>query len=158
MTARVLRSQHSKHGNGRKRASRTAGCATRLQVAADPREIRPVNTSTTKVPPVIGRLRPCRTYLTGFGEYRSPTGIHGLAKADLQKKELQLLVVMATRPGTGQFREFMTQCKTAYDHIRFWDVFARQLVNCLPRYGFERGWDLDPEGKKAEVWDWHKTL
>jgi hypothetical protein len=108
--------------------------------------------------PVIGPLYPDLVgdaLTTGFSRFKSPGGIHGLAK--VRPGEIEFLAVVSTLPGTGQFRKFIRECKTHYRLIRIWSVHSGLLLSILPRYGFVPGMDVDQFGGGAEVWDWKQT-
>ena len=108
--------------------------------------------------PVIGPIRSdiIGEWLgTGFGQFQSPVGVEGLAKAN--GKALEILAVTATEPGTGQFREFIKQAKESYDSIRIWSVVNDQLGLALKRYGFVEGWSLCITGEMCDVMDWKKS-
>lgn len=102
--------------------------------------------------PVIGKLRPYRDLDTGFDQFDWDGGIHGLAK--VENAQLHLLSIHADKPGTGQFRHFMNECKAAYKSVRVWSVWSAHLRIILRRYGFTEGVDVDKFGAFHEVWDW----
>lgn len=105
--------------------------------------------------PVLGQLRPQRlphTLGSPFMEFESGTGVHGLGY--VAGNELHLLSVVATTPGRGQFREFMTQCQRKYAFIRCWTIMNPEMRDTLGRYGFTQGWDVDKFAEMQEVWDW----
>lgn len=111
--------------------------------------------NTTAAYPVIGELQEhWSSKMTGtqFKEFRSDLGVDGLAW--VQENELHLLSVISGQPGSGQFREFIRQCKEAYPFIRIWAVMNDELRPVLARYEFVRGHDVDKFGEMQEVWDW----
>lgn len=69
-----------------------------------------------------------------FDRFYSPTGINGLAKEDGDR--VDILAVDATKPGTGQFRAFIDQCKLEYETIVILEVWNDWLIEVLRRYGF----------------------
>lgn len=71
---------------------------------------------------------------TGFRRFNSHQGIDGLMR--ISGYDLELLAVHATRPGTGQFRRFVTACKAKFDTIAIWHVWNNDLPAILLRYGF----------------------
>lgn len=74
---------------------------------------------------------------TGYQRFVSEAGVHGLCKV-VDDRELHILAISAIRPGTGQFRKFMTLVK-AEDKIRaviFWEVWNTPFAKTLGRYGF----------------------
>lgn len=81
-----------------------------------------------------------------FDRYFSPTGINGLAKEN--GKRLDILVVDATKPGTGQLRAFIDQCKREYEVIIIWEVWNDMLVEILQRYGFRWYEEVTDEGEQ----------
>lgn len=95
---------------------------------------------------VLGPLLPdpASTILgTGYSRFESPSGLRGLAK--VHGRRLDLLVVDASRPGTGQFRAFIDAAKREFDMIYLWEVWNPALDLILQRYGFRacREADLD---------------
>ncbi len=82
-----------------------------------------------------------------FRRFESPTGIDGLAKVNGDR--IDILAVYATDPGTGQFREFIDQCKREFETICVWDIWGDWLALVLQRYGFrfyreiQRGEELE---------------
>ena len=71
---------------------------------------------------------------TGFNKFSSCVGVDGLAKWD--ETTLELLSVVANQPGTGQFRQFMDQCRSFFQTIIVWEVWNDALAKALIRYGF----------------------
>jgi len=71
---------------------------------------------------------------TGYERFSSPTGINGLAQ--IIDGGLDILAVDAGHPGTGQFREFIHQCKIEFDQVVIWEVWNEMLPEVLQRYGF----------------------
>ena len=80
---------------------------------------------------------------TGYEKFRSPTGLNGLAKDSDER--LDLLVVDATIPGTGQFRTFIEKAKLEYETICVWEVWNKDLRPILERYGFFPYHETDPD-------------
>lgn len=89
---------------------------------------------------------------TGFQRFASPCGVFGLAKE--QGKRLDVLAVLAERPGTGQFRGFVEQCKQEYSFVYFWEVLNPMLLRCLERYDFALVFELTPHGELNRAWKW----
>ncbi len=79
---------------------------------------------------------------TGFERFNSPTGINGLVR--VEGGQLEILAVDATKPGTGQFRKFMKQCKQEYEAIIVWEVWNKGLEQVLVRYGFTPHAGIEP--------------
>jgi GTP-sensing pleiotropic transcriptional regulator CodY len=71
---------------------------------------------------------------TGYSEFESSTGIHGLAKLD--GDTLSLLAVHATTKRQGQFRTFISQAKRKFNQIEILEVWNLGLRRVLLRYGF----------------------
>lgn len=112
--------------------------------------------------PSIGRteIDPVSVVLeTGYSKFSSPSGINGLCK-ELAPDKLQVLAVDATKPGTGQFREFMKQIKSDYPNIEFLFVDNITLRCTLHRYGFtEFGYEeTHLDGKKEWITGFRWTL
>jgi len=80
---------------------------------------------------------------TGYDEFKSPTGLTGLAK--VRDGQLHVLAVYAPSPGHGQLRGFIELCKQEYDVIYVWDVSNEDLAVTLRRYGFKAIIGNDPD-------------
>jgi len=108
------------------------------------------------IPPVIGAFLPYRTLIhlpTRFKHFNNDK-IAGLAYVD--DDHIEILAIMAQKPGTGQFREFIQQLKEHYSTIRFWVMLNDTLAAKLAEYGFMRGKDLDEYGEFTDCMDWRK--
>ncbi len=88
---------------------------------------------------------------TGYDRFESETGIHGLAKSE--ENRLDILAVVAMEEGTGQFREFIKQCKAEYTTVCIWEVWNPQLQEVLPRYGFQRTTEFQVD-EVTHGWRW----
>lgn len=83
--------------------------------------------------PVIGELVPYTLSAYEWGQYH--TGLlHGLAR--VEGKRIDILVVVAERPGRGDFRRFLNRLQRAYRTVAFWEVGNRDLAGYLKRRGF----------------------
>lgn len=103
--------------------------------------------------PVLGQLiaDPVSDILgTGFNRFASASGIDGLAK--VEGTRLDILALVSNNPATGQFREFIRQCKESYTTIVIWEVMNLTLEAALKRYGFKAGVDSEI----LPVWIWEK--
>lgn len=91
----------------------------------------------------------------GFSRFTAPTGIEGLSKW-ISVSRLELLAVAATKPGTGQFRAFITECKKCFDEIVIWEVWNQDLIPVLLRYGFEPVNEAR-DGEEMRGYKWRKS-
>lgn len=69
-----------------------------------------------------------------YSHFTTRLGIEGLAR--VTGADLELLAVNATKPGTGQFRRFITEAKTRFASITLWSIVNDEMVPTLARYGF----------------------
>ncbi len=91
---------------------------------------------------------------THYEQFTSCTGLTGLM---LEKgKELHLLVVIATRPRKGQFREFIRLAKEQYETICVWELWNENLAKALERYDFKPTTDFD-DGEWLTGYRWDKA-
>ena len=88
---------------------------------------------------------------TGFDRFRSVCGINGLARES--DARLDVLAVEATKPGTGQFREFVRKVCAVFDTVCFWHDWNPELAGALQRYGFRRV-TFREQGEKVRGWKW----
>lgn len=89
---------------------------------------------------ILGKLSPdfvSQVLGTGFKQFESPTGIHGLAKLT-KRDRLEVLAVLATNPGAGQFRAFIEGAKAEACSITFLSIMNPLLAATLKRYGFKK--------------------
>lgn len=113
------------------------------------------NWNKTSASRALGPLLPDFTSImlgTGFHEFRSPHGIQGLAKLD--GSCVMLLVVMATRPKTGQFHRFIDACKEEFEEIQIHEVWNPLLDKILSSYGFV---EFSDETNKCKTTGWKWT-
>ncbi len=95
-------------------------------------------TADSKAEYVLGEILPDPAGMmlqTGFNRFVSPVGVHGLAKH--AGNRLDLLAVMADKPGKGSFRKFINRAKEKYETIYIWDIWNPWLENVLERYEFK---------------------
>ena len=71
---------------------------------------------------------------TGYSRFTGVFGISGLVK--VRPERLDLLAVVAERPGEGNFRAFIQQAKMEYPIICVWSIDNLTLYRALERYGF----------------------
>lgn len=90
---------------------------------------------------------------TGYNRFSTDHGIKGLAKVNHTR--LDLLAIVASRPGTGQFRDFIEDAKKHFDEIVVWEVWNKNLEATLLRYGFGKEVDTDC-GEVLPVLVWRK--
>ena len=70
--------------------------------------------------------------------------------------DIEIAMIMAHNPGTGQFRDFVQRLKWNYDFVRFWALMNEGLASTLLRYGFTSGHDIDEYGQTTNCMDWVK--
>lgn len=92
---------------------------------------------------------------TGFERFHSSCGIEGLAK--VRDHELDLLAVIANKPGSGEFRTFINNCKAAYNRIALWHVHNPILEQMLKNYGFQPVTEFE-RGEKVIKWQWVRKV
>jgi hypothetical protein len=90
---------------------------------------------------------------TGYCNFEADCGCCGLAKETDEGKTLQLLAVVATLPGTGQFRKFVELAKKNYTTICVWEIWNEDLTAALVRYGFVSH-SQDEDGEHLEGMKW----
>lgn len=83
---------------------------------------------------------------TGYSKFESSLGVHGLAK--VSEARIDILAVVATKPGKGQFRRFIAAAKNAYQTVVVWEDWNPIVTAALQRYGFRRVSETDAEGKR----------
>lgn len=88
-------------------------------------------------------------------QFESESGIHG--QSWVEGRELNLLTVMASEPGTGQFRRFIEACKGEYDCVGVWLVMNRDLGKALRRYGFRRTTRMH-NGERIAGYRWRRPV
>jgi len=87
--------------------------------------------------------------------FESPSGIHG--QAWTEGRNLHLLSVLATEPGTGQFRCFIEACKAEYDSVSVWVIFNPDLAGILRKYGFRRARKTESGGEVLTGYRWQRS-
>lgn len=73
---------------------------------------------------------------TGYSRFVSQSGIDGLCKID--GDTLCILAVHATKPNSGQFRDFVSKSKAQFPTIKIYEVWNPDLESALDRYGFRK--------------------
>lgn len=73
---------------------------------------------------------------TGYQRFTHTSGVQGLAK--VTGKRLDLLAVVSSHPGAGEFRAFIADAKKHFDVIAIWEIWEPLLDGILQRYGFTR--------------------
>lgn len=112
--------------------------------------------------PVVGKLAPDAAsdlLGTGYKRFESPTGIQGLAKANTGRyiSRLDLLAVVASKPGTGQFRRFVAECQAMYNTVCVWESWNPILGRALAKYGFYKALECDGDTyEPVSGWRWDK--
>lgn len=72
---------------------------------------------------------------TGYKQFSTIMGIHGLAKIE-PRRSLHVLAVVSDKPGQGQFEKFIEVAKHNYREICIWHTWNPGLVTFLKRNGF----------------------
>jgi hypothetical protein len=106
------------------------------------------------------RLPACETHRnivgemthTGYNNYCHESGVHGLYRE--RGDTLDLLVVHAQQPGTGQFRAFIAACKAVYPVICVWQIWNDNLPAILARYGFIPARNIERDGEHVSGMCW----
>lgn len=93
---------------------------------------------------------------TGYQRFCSNFGIDGLART-FSKDKLELLAVVSTDEGRGNFRRFIESCKGEYQRIYIWEIFNPVLHGVLKRYGFAPTKMYEQDREWVEGWRWEKT-
>ena len=90
---------------------------------------------------------------TDYKEFWSPLGLEGLAKTEGDR--LDILFIKASRPGSGQFREFILIAQKQYKTIAVWEVWNKRFDKTLAGYGFEETEIIDSDGfpVKGRIWN-----
>lgn len=89
---------------------------------------------------------------TGYNRFVSHCGIDGLAKENGDR--LNLLAVGSSNPGTGQFRNFIAECKRFYKTICIWECWNPILPPILERYGFKSETEIQGDGEVLDGYRW----
>lgn len=92
---------------------------------------------------------------TGYHNYLHKSGIHGLYRE--RGATLDLLVVHAQRPGTGQFRAFIAACQAVYPVICVWQIWNPGLPAMLTRYGFVPARHVERDGEHVSGMCWTRA-
>lgn len=85
-----------------------------------------------------------------YQNFRSTTGCHGLARID--GGTLEILAVSASKPGRGQCREFVAQCRKEFGIVIVLHVDSPVLKEALKRWGFRPYRRTNPDGEKLTGW------
>ncbi len=91
---------------------------------------------------------------TSFHEFNSPYGIEGLAWDQVER--VDILAVLARKPGTGQFRSFIKACQEHWTEINVLEDWNPMVGEALARYGFKRFERSEWDGEKVKGWQWKK--
>ena len=90
---------------------------------------------------------------TGYMRFASPLGVDGLVRTNSTKK-LELLAVVSTEEGKGNFRRFIAACKERYACICVWEDWNPLLAPMLERYGFKPARQMEWDGEWVSGWQW----
>lgn len=91
---------------------------------------------------------------TGYNQFVHKSGVSGLALS--RPGRLDILAVVAARPGKGQFRDFIAAAKTAFNTVAVWLDWNPVTGAALQRYGFARV-DIEGEaGQRVHGWEWRR--
>lgn len=90
---------------------------------------------------------------TGYHRFKSPSGIAGLAKWGGGR--IDILAVVSRSKGSGQFREFIRQCKAQAPIVCVWFDNNPLVGRALERYGFHPCEETDDaHGERLIGWRW----
>lgn len=92
---------------------------------------------------------------TGFKRFYSRSGIDGLARENGDR--LDILAVVANKPGKGQFRSFIATCQKQYRTVCVWGIFNPLLEEILGRYGFTPETEIDQWGMPLVGMRWDRN-
>lgn len=112
---------------------------------------------TIKKHPVLGSLKEDemgKILNTGYVQFESPSGIFGLCK--FTDERLDLLVVIAHKPESGQFKRFVTLTKKTFKTICVWEIWNETLKAALDRYEFKPETELQGDGEVLHGMRWDK--
>lgn len=70
----------------------------------------------------------------GYMHFKTRVGVEGLGR--IVDDGLELLAVNATKPGTGQFRQFIVLAKERFPSVTLWSIMNDEMMPILARYGF----------------------
>lgn len=107
--------------------------------------------------PVVGALHamvPAYDFGTGFLGYWTDT-MHGLAKVDGDR--IDLLVIIAHRPGRGDCGRFLAALMAAYSTIVVHETYSDELAAMLLRRGFVETHDVGGEHCYNPAYYWPAT-
>jgi hypothetical protein len=94
---------------------------------------------------------------TGYGRFEHESGIEGLCK--ITGGVIEILAVLSTNPGNGNFRSFMDYLKHEFSTVKVWHIESDFLAEALLRYGF-RPWSekfcIQGEWETSEGFRWDK--
>lgn len=105
----------------------------------------------------LGKVEPDeygQIFGTGYDRFESPLGIRGLAREE--GKDVHILAVIAMKPGTGQFREFIRHCQATYAAVFVWEDWNPLVTEALQRWGFQADTCTDAFGETLAGWKWTK--
>lgn len=87
-----------------------------------------------------------------FRDFETAGGMTGLAR--VTKGNLDILAVIATKPGNGQFRKFIQDAKETFNTVAVWQVWSTIAIEALKRYGFAPIL-VNEHGEEQTVWTWY---
>ena len=110
-----------------------------------------------KMADLLGHVEPDpfgMIFKSRFVRFHSPLGIHGLVSMDSANK-LEFLAIQVLDKRKGNFRKFVSACKSRVNCICIWHVWNPILVPVLERYGFHPACQNE-NGEIIEGWEWKK--
>lgn len=100
-------------------------------------------------------FKPYQKFVTGdWYEFTTAHGISGLARFRITKNQepaIELLVINASKPRSGQFRSFLAEAQREFACIMIWAIMNKEFNGALLRYGFSPVWDEEREPGLAWV-------
>ena len=87
---------------------------------------------------------------TGYNRFETADGMNGLAK--ITGERLDVLAVVASKAGDGQFRRFIAAAKRAFKIVAVWEDWNPIIGDALKRYGFHPATCTEADGEVSHGW------
>lgn len=88
----------------------------------------------------------------GYNRFATADGMDGLAK--ITGDRLDVLAVVASKAGAGQFRRFIASAKLAFKIVAVWEDWNPIVGAALKRYGFHPATCKEADGEVNHGWQW----
>ncbi|MDE2107411.1 MAG: hypothetical protein KGL39_60000 [Patescibacteria group bacterium] len=89
---------------------------------------------------------------TGYNRFETADGMNGLAK--ITGDRLDVLAVVASKAGAGQFRRFIASAKLTFKIVAVWEDWNPIIGDALKRYGFHPATCTEADGEVNHGWKW----